>query len=119
MNPDSPEVPVHRTARGFSIDAGRLREALEGTATAVTFTAPDGWRFGDDRRLHPADLPSQVIAVGDLILTAARLVRDQYDDAVHGEGICREVLARLIAEVSGQEASDIESVIGGLAPGPG
>jgi hypothetical protein len=63
-HPDSPEVPVHRTARGFSVDAAALRAALEGGAATITFIAPEGWHFGDDRRLHMDDPPDNLITFG-------------------------------------------------------
>jgi hypothetical protein len=53
-SPDPPEVMVTRTRRGFAIDMTALRTALEGGVGTVTFTAPDGYVFGEDRRLHEA-----------------------------------------------------------------
>jgi hypothetical protein len=52
---DLPQVTITRTAGGFTISKTALHEALRGGADAVTFIAPDGYVFGDDRRLH-ADL---------------------------------------------------------------
>ncbi len=80
-HPDSPEVPVTRTARGFSVDAEALRQALEGTASTVTFTAPDGYRFGSDRRLHPESTWRQRAEEAEAALTAIGGVLARMDPA--------------------------------------
>jgi len=50
---DNPEIAITRTARGFAIDGEALRRAVNSGAETITFTAPDGYRSGAGRRLHP------------------------------------------------------------------
>lgn len=47
------QVPVTRKGSGFSVDLTAMRHAIANGATTLTFTAPEGWHFEDDRRLHP------------------------------------------------------------------
>jgi hypothetical protein len=48
-----PRIRVTRTSRRFGVDLAALRHAIANGATTLTFTAPEGWHFEDDRRLHP------------------------------------------------------------------
>jgi hypothetical protein len=60
----------------------------------------------------------QVITIGELTRLAGQLIRGTYDDAVHGEGICRDAFARLIAEASGQDKQAVAKALDQLAPYP-
>jgi len=44
---------ISRSDQGFQISTAALRQALDSGADTIVFTAPDGFRFGSDRRLHP------------------------------------------------------------------
>jgi hypothetical protein len=52
MNDDN-DIHITRSGQGFSISRDDLRRALDSGAGSIRFTAPDGFRFGPDRRLHP------------------------------------------------------------------
>jgi hypothetical protein len=87
-HPDAPQVPVSviRTGQGFtafSVDAAALREALDGTATTITFTAPDGWHFGADRRLHP-DEDQQQRQAREIHGIYGRTLEDPGEDGLQG-----------------------------------
>lgn len=51
----SEQVPVTRIGGSFGVDLTAVRHAIANGATTLTFTAPEGWHFEDDRRLHPDD----------------------------------------------------------------
>jgi hypothetical protein len=53
MNENIPEIPVTYDGRGFRLSREALRQAVDSGASTVRFTAPEGFRFGRDRRLHP------------------------------------------------------------------
>ena len=47
------DIHITQSGQGFEISLAALRQALVSGSEEIRFTAPDGFRFGDDRRLHP------------------------------------------------------------------